>query len=326
MPSAQDLADSLQEQNDAKAEAQKEQIELDTLRSIETGVSQAVKDSTTQLIAHDKSSIKRVKVENDLTIPQLNQVISALQALTTELKPEPNDDSNVINAINRVAEGIDAIPKELPDSPEPVEEVTVKNIKDLEPQLKKIVDAVNKLKLNPTFDPQIKVSPTPVKITQEKTDVKPVVDAVNKLLPALEALNKPDVEPDLTPIVEASQSTTQAIQALRFPVPNYVLPFIKDGKDTQVTLNSDGTLPMPAASFTPAKDTDRFGIQAISNDGTYKYFFFEADDADYYIMRKHITNKTFSYTAGTGGYAAVYQSSTLGPSGSPTWGDRGTIF
>lgn len=74
------------------------------------------------------------------------------------------------------------------------------------------------------------------------------------------------------------------------------------------------------------KDTDRFGIQAISDDGTYKYFFFESDDADYYIMRKHKTNKTFTYTAGTGGYAAVYVSSSAGPSGSPTWADRGATF
>ncbi len=81
-----------------------------------------------------------------------------------------------------------------------------------------------------------------------------------------------------------------------------------------------------AVTSSPAKDSDRFGIQAISDDGTYKYFFFEADDADYYIMRKHKTNKVFSYTAGIGGYAAVYVDSTSAPSGAPTWGDRGTIF
>lgn len=81
-----------------------------------------------------------------------------------------------------------------------------------------------------------------------------------------------------------------------------------------------------SVTSTPAKDTDRFGIQAISDDGTYKYFFFEADDADYYIMRKHKTNKVFDYTAGTGGYAAVYVDSTSAPSGSPTWADRGATF
>lgn len=97
----------------------------------------------------------------------------------------------------------------------------------------------------------------------------------------------------------------------------------------RLKVNDDGSVNVSgsiSASFTPAKDADRFGIQAISDDGTYKYFFFEADDADYYIMRKHKTNKTFTYTAGTGGYSAVYQSTILGPSGSPTWGTRGSTF
>ncbi len=76
----------------------------------------------------------------------------------------------------------------------------------------------------------------------------------------------------------------------------------------------------------PAKASDAYGIQAISDDGTYKYFFFEDDSAKYYVMRKHKTNKTFSYTKGTGGYASVYVNSTSGPSGSPTWADRGPTF
>jgi hypothetical protein len=93
--------------------------------------------------------------------------------------------------------------------------------------------------------------------------------------------------------------------------------------DTDTLLPGIGDV---AVTSSPAKDSDRFGIQAISDDGTYKYFFFEADDADYYILRKNKTTKVFSYAAGTGGYASVYQSAILGPSGTPTWGDKGTIF
>lgn len=69
-----------------------------------------------------------------------------------------------------------------------------------------------------------------------------------------------------------------------------------------------------------------YGISAISDDGTYKYFFFEDNDLNYYILRKHIANKVFTYTAGTGGYSAVYVDSTHGPSGSPTWGTKGSTF
>ncbi len=91
----------------------------------------------------------------------------------------------------------------------------------------------------------------------------------------------------------------------------------------RLKVNSDGSI---NSSSVPAKATDAYGIQAISDDGTYKYFFFEADNADYYILRKTIATSVFKYTKGTGGYAAVYQSAALGPSGSPTWADKGTTF
>lgn len=90
-------------------------------------------------------------------------------------------------------------------------------------------------------------------------------------------------------------------------------------------IRGDPNFPILIATST-ARTTNAYGIQAVSDDGTYKYYFFEDDAANWYIMRKHKVNKTFTYTKGTGGYASVYQSSILPPSGSPTWGDRGSVF
>lgn len=81
-----------------------------------------------------------------------------------------------------------------------------------------------------------------------------------------------------------------------------------------------------SSSSATAKTVNPYVISAISDDGTYKYYFFEKDDLSYYIMRKHKTNKVFDYTKGTGGYATVYVSSSAGPSGSPTWASYGTTF
>ena len=91
----------------------------------------------------------------------------------------------------------------------------------------------------------------------------------------------------------------------------------------RLKINSDGSI---NASSVPAKSSDEFGITAISEDATYKYFWFEADDADYYIMRKNKTTKVFTFTKGTGGYTTVYVNETSGPSGSRTWGTRGATF
>lgn len=95
--------------------------------------------------------------------------------------------------------------------------------------------------------------------------------------------------------------------------------------------NGDGTFGLSTAGgggggSATAKPTDAYGVQAISDDGTYKYFFFEDASANYYIMRKTTATSLFKYTKGTGGYSAVYVSSTAGPSGSPTWADYGTTF
>ena len=72
--------------------------------------------------------------------------------------------------------------------------------------------------------------------------------------------------------------------------------------------------------------TKAYSVSAVSDDGTYKYFFFEDASLNYYIMRKHKTNKVFTYTKGTGGYSAVYVSASAGPSGSPTWSTYGGTF
>lgn len=94
--------------------------------------------------------------------------------------------------------------------------------------------------------------------------------------------------------------------------------------------NGDGTFSLSTSGGGGAaganKLSDEYGITAISEDATYKYFWFEADDARYYIMRKHKTTKVFTFTKGTGGYAAVYVDENSGPSGSPTWGTRGATF
>jgi hypothetical protein len=82
----------------------------------------------------------------------------------------------------------------------------------------------------------------------------------------------------------------------------------------------------PGGSSSSGKATDAYAISAISDDGTYKYFYYEDASANYYIMRKTLATSVFQYTKGTGGYSTVYVSATAGPSGSPTWAAYGTTF
>lgn len=69
------------------------------------------------------------------------------------------------------------------------------------------------------------------------------------------------------------------------------------------------------ASGGAAKPSDAYGIQAISETATYKYFYFEDDVENWYILRKTLATSVFAYAKGTGGYTSVYTNSTSDPSG-----------
>lgn len=76
----------------------------------------------------------------------------------------------------------------------------------------------------------------------------------------------------------------------------------------------------------PPKPSDAYSIVAISETATYKYFFFEDKDANWYILRKTLATNVFDYAAGTGGYESVYDSSTTDPTGSLTFDTYGATF
>lgn len=204
---------------------------------------------------------------------------------------------------------------EMPDYAKPI----VKAVDEMKKALEASIKAIE-------VKPEVKVSTPDVKIPEApkvdlsalekiiKTDVPKAFQAAIKLIPETKVENDYS---ELADLLSAQLNWLESIDIATRMKPQ--MP-----SSMKVT-NLDGS-PIGGSSGGAAKVTDAYGIQAISDDGTYKYFFFEADNAAYYIMRKHKTNKTFTYTAGTGGYAAVYQSAILGPSGSPTWGDRGSVF
>lgn len=206
-----------------------------------------------------------------------------------------------------------------------------KEVPEVPDHAKPVVGAIDDLKAALTASikgielrPDIKVGSPDVKVPE--VDLSALEKVVKDELPkafkeAIKLIPKTDIPKndysELADLLSAQINWLESIDTasrLKVQIPS-----------TMKVTNPDGT-PIGGTSGGAPKDTDRFGIQAISDDGTYKYFFFEADDADYYIMRKHKANKTFTYTAGTGGYAAVYQSAILGPSGSPVWADRGATF
>lgn len=98
------------------------------------------------------------------------------------------------------------------------------------------------------------------------------------------------------------------------------LPFYVEGDSTTGAIKTTG-----GASGGAAKPSDAYGIQAISQTATHKYYYFEDDVNNWYILRKTLATSVFDYAKGTGGYTSVYTNSTSDPSGG-VFGTYGATF
>lgn len=209
--------------------------------------------------------------------------------------------------------------KEAPESPE-VAEPVVAAVEKLEAALAasiKAIDVKPNIKLpapNVTVNaPEVNVDLTEVKDVL-KNEVPKAFKAAIAAMPKIES-SETDLQPLFNQLQEMSIQLESIDTASRLK-PQFPVKQLNDIRDSLTVLNGY------------SRATDSYGIQAISNDGTYKYFFFENDSGFWYVMRKNLLTKVFDYARGVtnNGYQSVYQSSILGPSGTPTWASRGATF
>lgn len=314
-----------QELADQKADKNEKVTQIVHEKQLNEAVTKAIHESHEDNKKHRESTTLKVKIENpevgvsnlpDLALREdINKLVNAIQSM--DVKPEAVEFDPVVSALNELGSKLDTLPRQFPEI-EKVEEVSVNNLSELKDFIKPVADAISKLDLKPVVNIE--------KEEQKEIDLSPLLTAIENLGSKLNTLEVPEL--DIEPLITSTNKVTSAINSLSFPVPNYVLPF-KDveGRAVQVQLDASGNLPVTSSGTSSGgKATDAYGIQAISDDGTYKYFFFEDASANYYVMRKNLSTSVFTYTKGTGGYSSVYQSSILGPSGSPTFADYGTTF
>ncbi|MBA3678630.1 hypothetical protein H0W80_00280 [Candidatus Saccharibacteria bacterium] len=205
-------------------------------------VQNAVIKSAMAIIEAHSIHEPKVAVKNLGKLAKNKSLLDINEAISSSEKTSKQNTKQLINSVNKLIEVVDAIPKENPELPDPVEVVKINNLKDIEPALNKITAAVNKLKLSPVFDPKITVSPANVNVTEEKVDVKPIVDSIEKLKPLLKDIKNSSTKVEFTDLINSVNATTEAISSLSFPVPNYILPFTYNGKATQAAVDSTGAI------------------------------------------------------------------------------------
>jgi len=235
-----------------------------------------VGDKVSKTVATAELHTKKVTVTNDLAKPSdIDKVVQAVNNLSGELKPK--DLQPLADALIEVRQAIAKLPTDypefpsFPDLPEQREDVKVTNLSELKEYFKDVVDAVGKLKTSIKFDPKIEVKPADVKVTENIIDVSSITKGLVNLENAFKAIKTPQF--DTTEIILGLDKVSTTLGSLKFPVPNYVLPF-KDinGNAVQVQLDASGKIPLSTSAATSTRQDDQIdilnliqsGIQSIS--------------------------------------------------------------
>lgn len=211
--------DKRSSQTKTQTEKQREQ-DLATARA--QAVVNTIGDATKALIAFQKSHQPKVSVTNQklptsIKTPDVQLVVKALENLKQPILENKVDHTPVIEALQKLNDSIAKLPTAFPELPKPVEEVTVKNQPDYTSEFETLNKTLAKIDVKPV-----------VNIPEEKPDdYTPITEALTNVIQAVKAIKIPEVPTtDLTPLITATESVQNSINNLKFPVANYILPFI----------------------------------------------------------------------------------------------------
>lgn len=250
-----DLLGSLDEQEQQKKEQQDKQAQMDAVTKSGSEVAAAVHSNTEKMA----KGLKDVKGEVKVTNPDLAKTTD-IQAVINELKEvqlatllgnSPKDApviqidfADLGTKIAKLGDRIGSIATEMQNDTsdlqltEKLDSLFTDFIKQLTNKLdsttKDLQSTIKTIDIKPT------VNVPATKVTVPDLDLSPIINGLSRLDKTLQSQEAPE-KVDLSSVVSGLDEVRNSIQALRFPVPNYVLPF-KDanGKAIQAPLDANG--------------------------------------------------------------------------------------
>lgn len=202
----------------------------------------------------DKLATTHKTDSTDVT-SKLDEVIAKLLVIANGL-PRSADSKDAVTAFDNLVQSIDKLPKEYPQP----EKLT---------PLLDAIESLSKVFASKDFRPTIKVDAPTVNVPDVKVDTKGISDTVAELKSAIKGIKIPEVpKTDLKPLIEATERVSKTLNNLRFPTPNYVLPFKNtQGAASQVQLDSSGNVPV---SGTISVDTTGLATSTNQTNGNQK--------------------------------------------------------
>lgn len=233
---------------------------LDSQKDIED----SIKNTLLGVVKFLNNYQPQVSVKNQQPFPSFDGVVGAVNNVVSEVKKSNSalekvgnkevDLSSISKSMTALANEVAKLPKTFPKIPDTVK---VSN----QPDLKSEFDALNSNIQNIDIPAPV-VNVPEVKIPDNSKELKDITDAVKKI-------KFPEIpKTDFSSVEKAVKEVQKAISSLRFPVPNYILPF-KDvnGKAVQVQLDANGNVPTSGsgggsgvAAFSDSGGTDRKGL------------------------------------------------------------------
>ncbi len=212
-------------------------------------IQKAIIKSTQLAIEHRDAHEPKVEVKNfpkplkSISTPDINKVVDQLKVLEKSLSPQNIDFKPVKDALVNLGKKLDS----LISAPEK-EDVAVNNLENLKPYFDNIAKSIKAIDVSPV----VNVKPADVKIKDNPIDLQPVIDSVKELGKCFTDMKMPDNTKQFDALIAAQASLEDTISNLKFPTPNYILPFKEsDGSATQVQVDSSGNLPVSVNGSSP---------------------------------------------------------------------------
>ena len=165
----------------------------------------------------------------------MQQLIGTVETLQEKMKNEGM--TAVSNTLTTLVTKMEAIAKQQASTKIGVDSSFVKTLSNLQ----KSIDAID-------FKPSVNVQAPDSKVIQTPVDLKPIMAGLSAVEQAIKDAQTDDDKEDkldLQPVIEGLGAVQTAITSIRFPVANYVLPFLNSkGEAAQVQLDSSGNVPV----------------------------------------------------------------------------------
>lgn len=258
----------IQQVRDKQAQDSKAQVDEFKNQKQASRLVKTVKDSNSKIVQsfnvgslavvktnqRTTKTLEKVNADLNKSLKDVAQQISQMASSLKTLEPIPNDDTNVVSAIKQLESAISKLPSQI-DIPEQekVEEVKISNQVDYSKQFESILKALKAIDIKPS-----------VNVDVPKLDLSGVTKAVEGLQKTVVNTPAPVVNVDMQEVVGGLKQVVNTVAGLKFPIPNYVLPFRNpDGTATQAYLDANGNLAVSLGR----NQTIRFASISVSASG-----------------------------------------------------------